>query len=409
MNAFLFSVTTTIVFFVVALLTARWFRRAGWLAVVAPFGAVLAMALGSTLLFMQALATFVLAIVVLIGGGRSLRAAAWVLGIATAASYAFLVLNVGPRIFDLIAEHDELQAMYPVVSLDERLAYENAFQAVAGPSTPANRKAPLSETVDRALSDREKRDRWTMRQGQLQRLHDQMSDRFIAAEGFGPMRLSGIGEVRLPPLPTLSLDEDGISATESAYIGRAEPTTYAPARFMRMHEESQRDFLDRNRMGYVENRRRVIGFEPHAFTRVPVPPASDRWYGDSDDPDPDWTVVRAELLSLLKHDPPAAYVSEHLPRMDELRDAPTRPLIAFEQAALERLRTEHDVVAEQQTNVIRMVGSLRAGNDCLICHRGARGDLLGALSYELRRTRSRPAPAKKHDEPLSADERIGGR
>jgi hypothetical protein len=31
-----------------------------------------------------------------------------------------------------------------------------------------------------------------------------------------------------------------------------------------------------------------------------------------------------------------------------------------------------------------MLGAVRAGNDCLQCHNGPRGKLLGAFSYEFR-------------------------
>jgi hypothetical protein len=385
MQEFVTSVTATLFFIALGLVGTWRTRSLLWLVAIGPCCALVGTMVGWMLLSLQAVATFLLGIAAMLGGGRSRRAAAWVLCSATAASYGFMGLLANFRIFELIAERDELQAMYPMISLDERLAYED--EPVAGKETSrAGGTAPLSEPVEQALRTREGRGRLGIRDLQLQRLHDETSDRFIAAEGFGPMRFFGMREIRLPPLPTLSLDHAGISATESAFIAHAKQATYVPARFMRMHERSERDFLERNRMGYIENRKRVTGFEPHAFTKIPVPPASDRSSGDPEDCDPNWSAVRVELLSLLKHDPPAAYVSEYLPRMDELRDAPTRPLIPFEQTALESLRTNHDVVAEQRNNVIRMVGSLRAGNDCVICHRGSRGELLGAISYELRRT-----------------------
>jgi hypothetical protein len=69
--------------------------------------------------------------------------------------------------------------------------------------------------------------------------------------------------------------------------------------------------------------------------------------------------------------------------MDELRDAPTRPLDDFERGAIDRLRSDEDLVIDDAPNRIRMVGSLRAGKDCLECHSVRRGELLGAFSYEL--------------------------
>ena len=38
---------------------------------------------------------------------------------------------------------------------------------------------------------------------------------------------------------------------------------------------------------------------------------------------------------------------------------------------------------DEQPRRIRLLGSLRAGSDCLQCHDVQRGELLGCLSYEL--------------------------
>jgi hypothetical protein len=103
-----------------------------------------------------------------------------------------------------------------------------------------------------------------------------------------------------------------------------------------------------------------------------------------------------ELVSLLKHRNPVAYISKHLPQMDELRDAPTRALEAFERQSLEQLKSEEDVVIDETADRIRMVGSLRAAKNCLDCHSVQRGELLGALTYELvpaKKTRKKAASA----------------
>jgi hypothetical protein len=47
------------------------------------------------------------------------------------------------------------------------------------------------------------------------------------------------------------------------------------------------------------------------------------------------------------------------------------------------MRSDEDVVIDEQPDRILMVGSLRAGRDCLKCHSARRGELLGALTYEL--------------------------
>ena len=146
-----------------------------------------------------------------------------------------------------------------------------------------------------------------------------------------------------------------------------------------MFSSGNHDFLDRRRIGLVQDRDHVVGFVPHRFTRKPESKT-------------DFQLVRLELVSLLKHKPPVAYVSEHLPQMDELRDAPTRPLDEFERRAIDQLRSDEDLVIDDAPNRIRMVGSLRAGKDCLECHSVRRGELLGAFSYEL--IGGRPIPVR---------------
>lgn len=71
--------------------------------------------------------------------------------------------------------------------------------------------------------------------------------------------------------------------------------------------------------------------------------------------------------------------------MDELRDAPTRPLNPFETSALPALRKGRELEASFSADHIRMLGAIRATKQCLGCHAGERGEMLGAFSYLLRR------------------------
>lgn len=125
---------------------------------------------------------------------------------------------------------------------------------------------------------------------------------------------------------------------------------------------------------------------PAPFTKVPGARGQE---GPSSSP---WRVVRLELVSLLKYKNPVAYVSKYLPQMNELQDASTRPLDEFELASLERLKPSADVVVDEQPDRIRMLGSLRASQSCMGCHSVKRGDLLGALTYEI--VPARPARRK---------------
>jgi hypothetical protein len=146
------------------------------------------------------------------------------------------------------------------------------------------------------------------------------------------------------------------------------------ARLLGLHDAGLEDFLDHKRMGYLQDRRHVARFVPHRFLRAPRM---------DDAPASRWQLVKLELVSLLKHETPVVYVAEHLPQMNRLKHAPTRPLSLFEQTSLERLQSEEDLAVEEGPNHIRMLGSLRAGKSCLECHSVQRGALLGAFSYEL--------------------------
>ena len=76
-------------------------------------------------------------------------------------------------------------------------------------------------------------------------------------------------------------------------------------------------------------------------------------------------MTRLELVSLLKHDTPKVYVAEHLPNMEELRDAETRKLNDFERQSLASLRDGEDVIVQATLNRIHLFGSLRpAKNAC---------------------------------------------
>jgi hypothetical protein len=71
--------------------------------------------------------------------------------------------------------------------------------------------------------------------------------------------------------------------------------------------------------------------------------------------------------------------------MDELRAAPTRAPDAFETAGLGAIRKGEEGFAAQRPDVLRYLGAIRSAKQCVECHGGQRGDLLGAFAYTLRR------------------------
>ena len=151
----------------------------------------------------------------------------------------------------------------------------------------------------------------------------------------------------------------------------------------KLHLGALVDFVNADGFGYARDREHVAGFLSHRMSSVPALPTEQ------------WLTRRVELVSLLKHDEPMVYVSKYLPNMDQLREAPVRPLDAFEQRTLAKLRTGDDVIVESGSDRIRMLGSLRAGKQCLECHSVERGALLGAFSYELIRD---PNPPIRRDD-----------
>jgi hypothetical protein len=70
---------------------------------------------------------------------------------------------------------------------------------------------------------------------------------------------------------------------------------------------------------------------------------------------------------------------------EKLRKVPTRSLNTFEAAGLKRLEQGDDLFTHESNESIRMVGAVRNIGECVKCHGGERGDLLGAFSYSLQR------------------------
>jgi hypothetical protein len=88
-----------------------------------------------------------------------------------------------------------------------------------------------------------------------------------------------------------------------------------------------------------------------------------------------------DLIGVGKHPEPVVFLGRRHQTVSMNRQ--TRPLSSFEKRAIAELRAGEDV-AVQADDVSRVVvGALRARQDCLKCHGGETGDVLGALSYRL--------------------------
>jgi hypothetical protein len=94
-------------------------------------------------------------------------------------------------------------------------------------------------------------------------------------------------------------------------------------------------------------------------------------------------IDRAELVSLLKDEHPAAYVLDEMATPQRARVAHRRNLDEFEERGLQAVRQGADLVWTPEAPK-RMFGAIRAENGCITCHARAReGDLLGAFTYFL--------------------------
>jgi hypothetical protein len=180
-----------------------------------------------------------------------------------------------------------------------------------------------------------------------------------------PHIFGSMEEWSLDPIPQPSSDSRRLEEfTGELRDGQAEERV--------AHRENSLKFLDPAYFGYVRDRQHVAGFRPHAFNKQPEAAH-------------DWRVNRLDLVGILKFEEPVVYLTPSFPRMEEVQTSPTRPLDPFETDSLAALLRGEDLVARESAHQLRLFGSLRATKQCLACHHGERGDLLGAFSYQLSR------------------------
>ena len=289
---------------------------------------------------------------------------------------------------------------YAYKSLSSRLEYERPYRAAAPPA--------LSKASEQVLDRDEERQGYRfnrLRAESLRLLHEESVFQFVSRQGNGFQRMPPVGPAYVEPWgPQEPVRPDRVvdstlssgDASEAALVLPEEPTATAPGlpapplpdaniwapplptvkQVNLLHSFARDRFLDPEQYGDVISVDRVAGFLPHAFT----------WRFDVSDFIPRiWKTTRLELVSLLKQPTPRVYLSEHLPKMDELSSVKTRSLDAFETSALKRLQDGEELETSATQNRIVMLGAVRAGKTCLQCHGVARGTLLGAFSYELRR------------------------
>ena len=287
---------------------------------------------------------------------------------------------------------EEWRRLYPFKSVEERLAYE---------ANRAEEKPALSAEAQKRLAEQDQINNhpWgNLRLSSLKKLHSAEVEEFIKRDGNGLERFprASVRTLHLPPAPSLpfgqvSYEESMLKSEGAVTLPNTGGASEGPGRLpslptlLILHDTGRQSFVDPDSFGLVADRKNVAGFEPHQF-RYP-PRAQDLQVMNPPDKKGNerWVLRRLELVSLLKFEKPAVYISNNLPRMEDLKNAPRRALNSFEATALQVLQKGEDLATEATTNRIRMMGALRAGKKCLECHRGERGALLGTFSYEMLR------------------------
>lgn len=286
--------------------------------------------------------------------------------IATLVAYVILIVPAVEKQQEFV----QLRQQYPYESLEERL-----------PPRPSREPSPVSnpKRLNQLEEEIAKESGWVYdsRAGQLKRIHETSVEGFVNSAGFGVGRVMRPSE---PDAQTLKNDRDRSPPQPDYLTPFIKPTSVLSAtvpdwdslKIERMHDRGILDFVNPKGFGYVKDRGHVAGFQSHGMTKAP----------DSSDA---WVVARIDLVGLLRQEKPVVYVSANLPRMDELRAVPTRRLDDFEAEALKSLQGGEDLFVRGTNDKALMLGAIRATKQCLDCHGGNRGDLLGAFSYGLRR------------------------
>ena len=248
---------------------------------------------------------------------------------------------------------------YPLQSMKDRI-----------PRRTAKSNAELSSEAEAELKELE-----TAAAGRFNRswalkdVHDEAVKKFSNTEGAGIRRIPIFSKEMID-----SLKRSDEVPLQPEIVGTtvAEPaatTAKIEDALKTLHRAGIGDFASPQDLGYVtDDGKQAAGFIAHRFTKTP--PA-----------DPRLRLKRIDLVGLLMHPKPVVYVSDKLPRMEELKEAPTRPLDDFEAKSIEAIRKGESLVIREVDSGLRMVGAIRAAKQCTGCHDCQRGELLGAFSY----------------------------
>lgn len=270
----------------------------------------------------------------------------------------------------------ELQQKYPVVSIEKRLPQASIASASVELPRPA---LDNLEQLEKKFDEKGVNYWGRYRDDQLRQIHEDTFAVFAVQPGFGASRMIRFSEYTLrgrnregdkkTPQPGQP-SESAWSSGSFAQLVQKSLTAPRNQQLAPAHLQGVFDFVDPKSYGYVRDRQNVVGFESHEMKELPSFPA-------------DLDLRSVYLIGLILHEKPVVYVSATLPSMDDLKSTQTVSLDDFEAAGLQRLRAGDDLFSHEEGRVLRAVGALRATKQCVQCHGGKRGDLLGAFSYHV--------------------------
>ena len=262
---------------------------------------------------------------------------------------------------------------YPMVDLEKTLPAPKPRPAKTQLASGTMRHLEELASDD---SGRDKRIRIGSIADELERMHQERVFDFVNRPGFGFSRMNRFQFSKGILLAIIENDKP-IPQPGEPFASSSEPeelpaNANAPnqAGLLSMHRHGIINFANAKNLGFIKDRNHVVMGLKHGFQR-PL------------EGTPGLEVRRVELVGLLMHAEPVVYISSNLPRMEELRMAPTRPLDAFEKKAIASFEDGGDMMAGSTPEGLRMVGSIRSAKTCSKCHGGEVGDLLGAFSYTL--------------------------